>query len=330
LAVKQMELDGRDLKRMLESAKLCLEQHIDEINALNVFPVPDGDTGINMFLTMESAVDAVDKSRSTSATAVADSAARGALLGARGNSGVILSQILRGIAKGIQERNSFSTVDFANALHIASDEAYKVVAEPVEGTILTAIREASEAASRAAERGVSFAHTVTSMVSRTKKTVEKTPEMLPVLKEAGVVDAGAKGLYYVFQGMKDSICRKQPVRGLTRKLPSKVPSTRQKKRVYGFDVQFMLQGQNLPVEEIRNAVIAAGECPLAVGDESLLRVHVHTVVPENILNYARSKGEVIDIVVEDMDLQVQEKAKKEQSVINTQHSAISRKLKADS
>ena len=310
MVVKEKELDGQDLKRMLESAKLCLEQHIDEVNALNVFPVPDGDTGINMFLTMESAVEAVNKLENASATAVADSAARGALFGARGNSGVILSQILRGIAKGIQERKSFSTMDFANALHIASEEAYKVVAEPVEGTILTAIREASEAASRAAERGVSFAHTITSVVSRTKKTVEKTPEMLPLLKEAGVVDAGAKGLYYVFEGMKDSICRKQPVRRLAKKLPSKISSTKQKEKVYGFDVQFMIQGQNLPVEEIRNAVIAAGECPIAVGDENLLRVHVHTMTPDHILNYARTKGEVIDIVVEDMDLQVQGKAKK--------------------
>jgi len=310
MVVKEKELDGQDLKRMLESAKLCLEQHIDEVNALNVFPVPDGDTGINMFLTMESAVEAVNKLRNASATAVADSAARGALFGARGNSGVILSQILRGIAKGMQERKSFSTLDFANALHIASEEAYKVVAEPVEGTILTAIREASEAASRAAERGVSFAHTVTSVVSRIKKTVEQTPEMLPVLKEAGVVDAGAKGLYYVFEGMKESICRKRPVRRLAKKLPSKISSTKQKEKVYGFDVQFMIQGQNLPVEEIRNAVIAAGECPIAVGDENLLRVHVHTMTPDDILNYARTKGEVIDIEVEDMDLQVQGKAKK--------------------
>ena len=292
MLVKEKELDGQDLKRMLESAKLCLEQHIDEVNALNVFPVPDGDTGMNMFLTMESAVEAVNKLGNASATAVADSAARGALFGARGNSGVILSQILRGMAKGIQERKSFSTLDFANALHIASEEAYKVVAEPVEGTILTAIREASEAASRAAERGVNFAHTVTSVVSRVNKTVEQTPEMLPVLKEAGVVDAGAKGLYYVFEGMKESVCRKRPVRQLAKKLPSKISSTKQKEKVYGFDVQFMIQGQNLPVEEIRNAVIAAGECPIAVGDGNLLRVHVHTMTPDDILKYARTKGEV--------------------------------------
>jgi hypothetical protein len=310
MVVKEKELDGQDLKRMLESAKLCLEQHIDEVNELNVFPVPDGDTGINMFLTMESAIAAVEHLPDASASEIADTAAKGALLGARGNSGVILSQILKGIAKGIKEKKGFSSPEFANALHIASEEAYKVVAEPVEGTILTAIREASEAASRAAERGVSFARTITSVVSRTKKTVEKTPDMLPVLKEAGVVDAGAKGLYYVFQGMKDSICRKQPIQRLAKKLPSKASSTKQRERVYGFDVQFMIQGEKLPVQEIRNAVIAAGECPIVVGDENLLRVHVHTMNPDEILDYARGKGEVRDIVVEDMDLQVQEKERK--------------------
>ena len=216
MPVMEMELDGPGLKRALEAAKAKLEEHIDEVNALNVFPVPDGDTGINMFLTMESAVEAMNKSEDTSAAAISASAARGALMGARGNSGVILSQILRGISKGIGDRKTFSSPDFAYALHIASDEAYKVVASPVEGTILTVIREASEAASRTAARGVGFARTMMSVVSRARKTVERTPEMLPVLKEAGVVDAGAKGLYYVFEGMKNSICRK-PAYRLARK-----------------------------------------------------------------------------------------------------------------
>ena len=310
MPVMERELDGQDLKRAFEAAKVQLEQHIDEVNALNVFPVPDGDTGINMFLTMKSAVEAMEKSEDTSAAAISASAARGALLGARGNSGVILSQILRGIAKGIEERKSFSSRDLANALHIASEQAYKVVANPVEGTILTVIREASEAASKTAERSTSFAHTMMSVVSRAKRTVARTPEMLPVLKEAGVVDAGAKGLYYVFEGMKDSICRK-PARRFAKKASSQVPSTQEKERVYGFDVQFMLQGENLPLEEIRSKVEASGECPLVVGDESLLRVHVHTPNPDNILDYARSKGTLTDIVVEDMDQQVREKTEKE-------------------
>ena len=302
----ETEMDGQDLKRALEAAKAQLEQHIDEVNALNVFPVPDGDTGINMFLTMQSAVEAVKKSQDSSAAAISASAARGALLGARGNSGVILSQILKGIAKGIGERASFSSLDLANALQLGREQAYKVLANPVEGTILTVIREASEAASEKAESGASFAHTMMSVVSRSRVAVKRTPEMLPVLKEAGVVDAGAKGLYYVFKGMKDSICRKSPAHRFARTSSSRPPAARGKERVYGFDVQFMIQGKDLPLEEIRAVVAASGECPIVVGDENLIRVHVHTLNPDDVLGYARSKGTLRDVIVEDMDLQVQQ------------------------
>jgi uncharacterized protein len=310
MAVKERALDGQDLKKAFESAKSYLEEHIDEINTLNVFPVPDGDTGINMYLTMESAVKAIEKSDDTSAAAVSATVARGALLGARGNSGVILSQILKGIAKGLEGKKTFSFHDFASSLHIASEQAYRVVADPVEGTILTVIREASETAARTAKRGGSFTRAIGSVVSQAKKTVKRTPEMLPVLKEAGVVDAGGKGLYYVFKGMEGAICRKR-VHPKAKKAPSQVPSAKEKERVYGFDVQFMIQGKNLPLEEIRNKVAASGECPLAVGDENLIRVHVHTPYPDDILNYARSKGTLIDVVVEDMDLQVQQKMRNE-------------------
>lgn len=315
-AVMEGELDGQALKEAFEAAKVQLEQHIDEVNSLNVFPVPDGDTGINMFLTMKSAVEAMEKSQDTSAAAISASAARGALMGARGNSGVILSQILKGVSEGVGSREIFSSADLANALHLASERAYRVVANPVEGTMLTVIREASEAASRTAERGASFAHTMMSVVSRAKKTVKRTPELLPVLKEAGVVDAGAKGLYYFFEGMKNSICRKPATRS-ARKSSSKVSSAKGKKekRGYGFDVQFLLEGEALPVEEIKNKVISSGECPLVAGDEKLLKVHVHTMNPDEVLDYARSKGIVTDVVVEDMDLQVREKMEKSDSVV---------------
>ena len=313
MPVKERELSGQDLKKAFESAKSYLEKHVDEVNALNVFPVPDGDTGINMYLTMESAVKAVEKSDDTSAAAVSATAARGALLGARGNSGVILSQILKGIAKGLEGKRTFSFHDFATALHIASEQAYRVVADPVEGTILTVIREASEAASKTAKRGDSFTRAIGSVVSQVRRTVKRTPELLPVLKEAGVVDAGGKGLYYVFKGMETAICRKR-VEAETEKALSQTSHSKEKERVYGFDVQFMIQGENLPLEEIRNKVAASGECPLAVGDENLIRVHVHTPNPDDILNYARSKGRLIDIVVEDMDQQVQEKMQKESNI----------------
>ena len=310
MLAKEIGLSGQDLKRALEKSKLYLEKHIDEVNALNVFPVPDGDTGINMYLTMESAVEAMDNSKDTSAAAVSSAAARGALMGARGNSGIILSQILGGIAKGLEDKYTFSFRDFASALQIASEQAYRVVANPVEGTILTVIREASEAASRTAKRGDSFTRAIGSVVSQAKRTVKRTPELLPVLKEAGVVDAGGKGLYYVFKGMESAICKKR-VEAEAEKVLSQAFHTKEKRRAYGFDVQFMIQGENLPLEEIRNKVASSGECPLAVGDDSLIRVHVHTTNPDDILNYARSKGRLLDVVVEDMDLQVQEKLKKE-------------------
>ena len=306
MLANEIGLSGQDLKRALEKAKLYLEKHIDEVNDLNVFPVPDGDTGINMFLTMESAVAAIENSKDTSAASVSSAAARGALMGARGNSGIILSQILGGIAKGLEDKYTFFFHDFANALTIASEQAYQVVANPVEGTILTAIREASETASLIVKRGTSFTHAIGSVVTQVKRTVKKTPDMLPVLKEAGVVDAGAKGLYYIFKGMESAICREHAEPGID-KTTRQVTTNTENERTYGFDVQFMIQGENLPFKEIRNKVAASGECPLVVGDESLIRVHVHTLNPDDILNYAHSKGTLKDIVVEDMDLQVQEK-----------------------
>jgi len=308
----QVELNGQDLKKAFKEAGAYIEQHVDEVNTLNVFPVPDGDTGVNMFLTMKSAIEAAEKADPSSAGIVAASAARGAILGARGNSGVILSQIMRGLAKGLEGKKTFSFADFAHSLYIASEQAYKAVEKPVEGTILTVIKEVSEEASRIAEKKTGFARAITAVVVRARNTVKKTPELLPVLKEAGVVDAGAKGLYYFFKGMESAICRtKSSHTRSTRKTQATAPPAgKEAKRVYGFDVQFLLEGESLPVEEIRERVVASGESPLVVGDEKLLKAHVHTMNPDEILNYARSKGKLSDIVIEDMDQQVQEQDRK--------------------
>jgi hypothetical protein len=302
------KLDGLDLKRALERAKLCLGQHIEELNLLNIFPVPDGDTGINMFSTLKAATEAVAGLESSSVATMSASAARGALLGARGNSGVILSQILRGIARTMEAREYFSSSDFATALHSASEMAYRVVVNPVEGTILTLIREASEAASRAAEKGASFRQTVAAVVSQARKTVDETPEMLPPLKEAGVVDAGAKGLFYFFQGMRDSASRKSTSSRAT-EVPSQ-PPINTSPRSYGFDLQFMIEGDGLPREDIRHKIEGMGESVLVVGDEHLIRVHIHTHNPADVLNYATSIGHLKDILIEDMDVQVRKRQKR--------------------
>ncbi|MBI4285059.1 MAG: DAK2 domain-containing protein [Chloroflexi bacterium] len=294
--------DGQLLKQALQTAERFLEKRIDELNALNVFPVPDGDTGINMYLTMQAATAAVENVTTSSAAEVSAKVARGALLGARGNSGVILSQILRGIAKGMEMKDRFSSRDFAQALHHASDIAYRSVTGPVEGTIITVIREAADAATRQAERGANLRQTMTAVVTQARQTVERTPELLPRLKEAGVVDAGGKGLCYVFQGMKSFICRKAPQPGEPGRAASQAklafPSTG-----YGFDIQFLVEGDNLPLDEMRAAISGMGDSVLVVGDEHLARVHVHSQQPQAILDYAATRGSLKDVALENMDEQ---------------------------
>ena len=213
--MEEILYDGETLKQAFKAAELLLEKRIDEVNSLNVFPVPDGDTGINMYLTLQSANEAIKELSTTSAAEISSKAAMGALLGARGNSGVIFSQILSGLAKGLENKEEFSAYDFAQALQRASDAAYKSIAEPVEGTILTVIREAAGMALEKAQQGASLKKTMAAATSQAKETVIKTQEMLPSLKEAGVVDAGGKGLFYVFQGMKNFIVQKMnPVDGV--------------------------------------------------------------------------------------------------------------------
>ncbi|RJQ38368.1 MAG: DAK2 domain-containing protein, partial [Dehalococcoidia bacterium] len=200
--------DGKTFIRALKAAERLLEKRIEEINAINVFPVPDGDTGINMYLTLQAANAAAENLATSSAAEVTAKVARGALLGARGNSGVILSQILRGIARGLEMKERFSPADFANALRCASETAYRAVANPTEGTILTVMREASEVAAKQVARGANLKQIITTVTAHAEDTVRRTPELLPKLKEAGVVDAGGKGLFYIFVGMKQAITRR--------------------------------------------------------------------------------------------------------------------------
>jgi DAK2 domain fusion protein YloV len=302
-AVEETLYDGQTLKQALKSAEAILEKRIDEVNALNVFPVPDGDTGINMYLTLQSANDAVKDLSSTSVAEISSKAAMGALLGARGNSGVIFSQIMRGLAKGMEKKEEFSAFDFAQALHNASDTAYKSIAEPVEGTILTVIREASEMAMQQARRGADLKQTMTAVTSQAKDTVTRTPEMLPALKDAGVVDAGGKGLFYFFLGMKEFVARKvSQVEGCPGSFSK--PGLAAPELTYGFDLQFLIEGRNLPLEEIRKKVSSMGESVLVVGDEKLIRVHVHTLQSEAIMDFCSSKGCLKDIINDNMDTQV--------------------------
>jgi uncharacterized protein len=303
------------LKEAFKSAESLLEKRIDEVNSLNVFPVPDGDTGINMYLTLQSATSAIENLSTVSAAEISAIAARGALLGARGNSGVILSQILRGLAKGMGSKERFSASDFAQSLRQASETAYKALPQPVEGTILTVIREASEAALRRVERGADLKQTLIAVVKQAKNAVNMTPELLPTLKEAGVVDAGGKGLFYMFQGMKDCVSEKT-TNGVAVKNCRNKPKIDSETITYGYDLQFLIEGDSLPVETMRSKVESLGESVLVVGDEHLVRVHVHTREPQAVIDYCSAKGALKDKICDNMDTQVETFRKRKVASLN--------------
>jgi hypothetical protein len=200
------EYNGSTLKGIFKEAERCIRRHVRELNRLNIFPVPDGDTGNNMLATIRAANKEIGGLDTTSAAVVSNHASRGALFGARGNSGVILSQILKGVAKTMEMKEKFSGQDFARSLKLASETAYQTIACPIEGTILTVAREVGDHTIWIAEKGGDLREIVKEAVSKAKETVERTPKLLPQLDKAGVVDAGGKGYFYFLCGARDFIC----------------------------------------------------------------------------------------------------------------------------
>jgi len=296
--------DGQGLKRLLGAGTAWLERHTDAINSLNVFPVPDGDTGTNMLLTMQATLEEIANSPEHSVSAIAHTAAHGALMGARGNSGVILSQILRGVARSLDKKGEFNASEFASAMKEATATAYKGVIKPVEGTILTVVREAAEAAVTAAAEEEDLRLVLEKVVNEAQESVAKTPSLLPVLAKAGVVDAGGQGLFIILEGMLRYI-RGETVEvdfALETAVDLHLPSEGE----YGYDVQFIIQGQDLNLEEIRDTIAAMGESTLVVGDSATIKVHIHTEEPGTPLNYGASIGSLSKITVENMQEQYQE------------------------
>jgi hypothetical protein len=299
---------------MFAAATLWLERNADAINSINVYPVPDGDTGTNMYLTMRATMEQAFQAKSDSAGDVAQAMARGALMGARGNSGVILSQILSGIADRLSEKKRFSGSDFAEALEVASQKAYKAVSQPVEGTILTVMREGAAAAKRKARRvGSSLKSVLGGAVEAARETVSKTPALLPVLREAGVVDAGGQGLYVMLEGALRyirgdggppmALAARDPEASwlaITASLHEATDSP------YGYCTEFLLKGENLDSHAVLEKMLTLGDSVLVVGDESLLRVHVHTHDPGAALSYGTSLGSVTTVQVGDIRTQAEE------------------------
>lgn len=308
---KWLQCNGQQLRKLAHASLIWLEENHRHVNSLNVFPVPDGDTGTNMLLTMRSAYDRIRDSEEMHVGKVAEKLSHGALMGARGNSGVILSQIWRGLAQGLKGKETFDAVTLARALEQAAETAYGGVMRPVEGTILTVIREGSKEAIDAAEKSHDLRFMLERVLERCQQTLERTPEMLSVLKQAGVVDSGGQGLVYILEGMLRYVHGQMAVTPETAATQAAAPAQAHAVPDGGqvenpYDVQFILMGQNLNVNEVRSRIDAMGDSTVVVGDESTIKVHVHVKDPGQPLSYGISLGKVTDVVVENMQMQMEE------------------------
>jgi DAK2 domain fusion protein YloV len=302
---------GREYKEMFTAGSSWLEKSVPEVNAINVFPVPDGDTGTNMHLTLRSTIEEAERAVNGSVSEIARAMAQGALMGARGNSGVILSQFFRGLAKGLEKKEQMNGSDWAKALQEATTTAYKGLSQPTEGTILTVIKDAANAAREmASKKGDDITVVMEAAVSAAKESVARTPELLPVLKDAGVVDAGGQGLFILLEGallylkgeMEDMKYNKPEIIGASVISESAVPhKTIEKEEPYGYCTNFLLVGQKLNSEKIRERLESKGQSIVVAGDGNNVRVHIHTYDPGAILRFATSMGTLHHIQIQNMD-----------------------------
>jgi DAK2 domain fusion protein YloV len=311
--VQMRTITGQDLRNMFSAATSWLEKCSSEIDALNVFPVPDGDTGTNMMLTMRATIDEAFRVPDGSATAVASAMAKGALMGARGSSGVILSQVWYGVAEEVKGKELLTTADFADALDRAAQMAYKGITNPVEGTMLTVMREAAAAAKSSVKRGIKDIILVLSTtVDAAKSAVANTPRLLKVLREAGVVDAGGQGIYTIFEGALRYLHGEMELLQLRKPqiIISELPFSPQTSPIaifdevpYGYCTGFILKGKNLDPEVIKKRLQHKGKSLIVVGDESAVRIHIHTLDPGSVLHEVIKLGTMHQVNIRNIDEQ---------------------------
>lgn len=303
--MKYSTIDGELLKEMLISGAYELENNKELVNSLNVFPVPDGDTGTNMSATIVSAANELKNLKNVTLHSVADAAAMGALMGARGNSGVILSQILRGISKHLKNKEVADTKDFALALKEGVSTAYRAVMKPTEGTILTVAREAGEKAVDIAKTEEDFSNFMKRVYDQSIITLNKTPELLPVLKQAGVVDAGGKGLALIYLGMYKAIKGEAVVleHEVQEQQNTYRPNTMEIETgdiKFGYCTEFFIKTSNADPDVFKEKIIQYGDSLVVVGTESLIKVHIHTNNPGTVLDEAVKLGELSKIKIDNM------------------------------
>ena len=300
--MEYLSIDGQRFYNMIVNASNKLEEQKDFVNSLNVFPVPDGDTGTNMSLTLKSAVVEISNVKGKSIDNVSKDLAKGALMGARGNSGVILSQIFRGISKGLQGKNKVNSSEFTLALEEGAKAAYKAVMRPTEGTILTIIKAAGEGAAKSKKENIT--ELLQEVCDYSKRMLDKTPDMLPVLKKAGVVDAGGMGLLIIFQGMYEAL--KEGIEEVYLKKAEDIVTKSSAKSVeseeikYGYCTEFFIHLKSSDISSFKDKLQALGDSIVVVKDEDVLKVHIHSNDPGEILSEAIKLGELSKIKIDNM------------------------------
>lgn len=311
-------LKAKKFKDMVLLGRQRLDKHTEYVNSLNVFPVPDGDTGTNMNLSFTSGANAVKESTSNKMGEVAQALAKGLLMGARGNSGVILSQLFRGFSKAFEGKDDVDGKDLAKAFQAGVDTAYSAVMKPVEGTILTVARQSAAAGMKKSEETDDVIVIMETVLDAAKKSLKKTPDLLPILKEVGVVDSGGQGLVYIYEGFLSSLTGEDPAEDADSiDLDELVRAEHHRSGVhehvntgdieFGYCTEIMVKiGEGETVEEefeydeFRNYLDKIGDSLLVVSDEEIIKVHVHTERPGEVMNYGQKFGSLMKIKVDNM------------------------------
>ena len=298
-------INAKMLKEAIISGNNNLQNHRDLVDKLNVFPVPDGDTGTNMSLTMASAIKELNTVNDNEIASISKAITKGSLMGARGNSGVILSQILRGFSKYIEDKDELTTTDLAGALKNGSDTAYKAVIKPIEGTILTVIRETSDAALVIAKKEDSIIPFFEAVIESANASLERTPELLKSLKEANVVDSGGKGLLCIFEGMlkafkNENIELQHQSEKSYEEMTMDTPPMRLEDITFAYCTEFILKTNKIDDIQIRNLMMPLGDSLAVVSYDDIIKVHVHTNEPNKALEIALQYGRLETIKIENM------------------------------
>jgi hypothetical protein len=306
--VAETAINGQQWKQMMRAGAKALELKKQEVDALNVFPVPDGDTGTNMNFTIQSAVKDAEKTSGNSVAEVAAAVSMGSLMGARGNSGVILSQLLRGIAKGLEGHQTATAQQIAQALQVGVDTAYKAVMKPVEGTILTVSREVAKGALNSAKYGKDSLEVLKDAHSRGQQALAKTPDLLPTLKQAGVVDAGGQGFLIILGGWIAALEGKVEFEGVSFTQADIKPEFLELTRgitaienlEFPYCTEFLVKGKNLQPEKMREDLMGEGDSLLVVGTDEVVKIHVHVKNPGKVLDYAIKWGALHEVAIHNM------------------------------